>query len=46
VVADSALNNSGGRLFVWQQDAALIVGIDAMLIAGLVGATVWRARRR
>jgi hypothetical protein len=36
----------GGSLLSWQSDAALIVVVDALLIGGLVGATVWRTRQR
>jgi hypothetical protein len=35
-----------GSLLVWHSDAALIVGVDALAISALVGATVWRTRRR
>jgi len=34
------------RIFIWQRDAALVVLVDIVAISGLVGATVWSAKRR
>ncbi|HEY2041086.1 MAG TPA: hypothetical protein VGH11_00325 [Jatrophihabitans sp.] len=40
------LPSGTSSLLNWQSDAALIVIVDALAISGLVGATVWRTRRR
>jgi len=45
-LANLAGPRSGGHIFLWQRDAALVVAIDALAIGALVGITVWRARRR
>jgi hypothetical protein len=44
LIAEPPANSK--RIFVWQQDAALIVLLDAAAISMLVGATVWQAKRR
>lgn len=44
-LADPPLDNSS-RIFLWQRDAALIVLLDALAVAGLVGGVVWSSKRR
>jgi hypothetical protein len=44
LIAEPPANSK--RIFVWQQDAALVVLLDAAAISMLVGATVWQAKRR
>jgi hypothetical protein len=45
-LADATSTIKPVQLLRWHQDAALVVGFDALAVFSLVGATVWSARRR